>query len=504
MSRTVLPDADPRPAAPAAPAALAEPVAPADAAQASAPAAPARRRGLILAVLAAVAFMAQLDLFIVNVAVPEIGHSFPGSTLSSLSWVLNAYAIVFAALLVPAGRLADHYGRRRFLLIGLVVFTAASALCAVAPGLPVLVLARAVQAAGAAMIVPTSLGLLLPSFPKERHSMVVGVWAGVAAVAASAGPPLGGLLVAVDWRWIFLVNLPIGLATVLIGRRALPEIRAEHGARLPDAASSVSLLAAIALLTLTAVQAPQWGWGSGRTILLGVVTLAAIGFTVRRIIVHPHALIEAGLFRNRQFTVATVALFLFFLAFAAWLLMTVLFFQNVWHYDALKAGLAISPGPLAAAAFAVNSGRIAARFGRRIPAVVGPLLLVAATVYWLAVVPAHPAYAADFLPGMIVAGAGSGLTQAPLFAAAGTLPPDRATTGSAVLNMSRQVGSALGVAALVTLLSGSDPDTLAVFHRGWVFVGATALATALVSLVGIRPHTSAAGPVAASPAAAES
>jgi EmrB/QacA subfamily drug resistance transporter len=450
-----------------------------------------RRRWWILAVLAAVAFMAQLDLFIVNVAIPAIGHGFPGSTLSSLSWVLNAYAIVFAALLVPAGRLADHYGRRRFLLGGLLIFTIASALCAIAPSLPVLVLARAVQAVGAAMIVPTSLGLLLPSFPKERHSMVVGVWAGVAAVAASAGPPLGGVLVALDWRWIFLVNIPIGVATLVLGRAVLPEIRASQGAKLPDAVSSLSLLAAIALLTLTAVQAPQWGWTSGRTIGLGLVTLAVIVVTVRRTITRPHALIEAGLFRSRQFTVASVALFLFFLGFAAWLLMTVLFFQNVWHYDALRTGVAIIPGPVASAVFAINGGRIAGLLGRRIPAVAGPLLLAAAAVFWIALTPAHPDYLTGFLPGMLLGGAGAGLTQAPLFAAAGTLPPDRATTGSAVLNMSRQVGSALGIAALVTLLAGAQPSTLEAFHRGWLFVALTSVAAALVSLLGYRARSAA-------------
>src|SRR6201994_3903974 len=176
-------------------------------------------RWRIMAVLAAVAFMAQLDLFIVNIAVPAIGHSFGGS-LSGLSWVLNAYAIVFAALLVPAGRLADHFGRRRFLLVGVTVFTLASAACAGAPSLGVLVAARALQAVGAALIVPTSLGLLYPAFPKRQHAPVVGLWAGVAAVAATAGPPVGGLLVELSWRWIFLINVPIGVVTLLAGLRA--------------------------------------------------------------------------------------------------------------------------------------------------------------------------------------------------------------------------------------------------------------------------------------------
>src|ERR1700744_3213813 len=144
-------------------------------------------RWRILAVLGAVAFMAQLDLFIVNIAVPAIGRSFGGS-LTCLSWVLNADAIVFAALLVPAGRLADHFGRRRYLLAGVLIFTLASAACAVAPGLAFLVGARVVPAAGAALIVPTSLGLLFPAFPGRQHAMVVGVWSAIAATAATAGP----------------------------------------------------------------------------------------------------------------------------------------------------------------------------------------------------------------------------------------------------------------------------------------------------------------------------
>ena len=151
-----------------------------------------------MTVLGAVSFMAQLDFFIVNVALDGIGKSFPGSTPSALSWILNAYAVVFAAVLVAAGRFADRYGRKKILLLGVALFTLASGFAAVAPNLGILILARAVQAIGAAMIVPTSLGLLYPSFPKHQHTLVVGLWAGVAAVAAAAGPPVGGLLVSVD------------------------------------------------------------------------------------------------------------------------------------------------------------------------------------------------------------------------------------------------------------------------------------------------------------------
>jgi EmrB/QacA subfamily drug resistance transporter len=426
------------------------------------------RRWVILSVLAAVAFMAQLDLFIVNIAIPAMAHSFGGSSLSGLSWVLNAYAIVFAALLVPAGRLADHYGRRRFLLVGVLVFTLASVICALAPSLDVLVAGRVIQAAGAAAIVPASLGLLLPVFPGRHHNLVVGVWAGVAAVAASSGAPLGGLLVAVSWRWIFIVNVPIGLFTVLLGTRVLPEIRSRVNARLPDPASVVALLAAVTFLIFGTVEGPRWGWSSIEVIGLLAAAALAAAVTVRHSLRNPNALIEPSLFASREFSTAAVGLFLFYIAFAVFLLVTVLFLQDLWHYSALRAGLAIAPGPLVAAVFAVNSGRITGRFGRTASATTGALLIVGSAVFWLVAAPAHPAYLTGFLPGLLLGGAGAGLAQAPLFAAASTLPADRTTTGSAVLNMSRQVGSAVGVAVLVALLASQTPDALALFQRGWV------------------------------------
>jgi EmrB/QacA subfamily drug resistance transporter len=443
------------------------------------------RRWWILTVLAAVAFMAQLDLFVVNIAVPSIGSSFGGAGLSSVSWVLNGYAIVFAALLVPAGRLADHFGRRRFLLIGVVTFTLASVLCAIAPSLGILVAGRAIQAVGAALIVPTSLGLLLPAFAARQHTLVVGIWAGVAAVAASSGPPVGGLLVGLSWRWIFLINLPIGLATFLVGRHVLPEVRAHRRSALPDPISAFSLLATITLLILATVQGPSWGWSSASTIGLLVAAGLAGVVTVVRTIRQPNAVIEAALFRSREFTAATIALLLFFIAFAVWLLITVLFLQDLWGYSAVRAGLAISPGPLTAAVFAVNNGRITARIGRVAPAVMGALLVGASAVYLLIAARAHPAYAADFLPALFLGGAGAGLAQAPLFSAASRLPTDRVTTGSAVLNMSRQVGSALGVAALVVVLASPHPEALALYRRGWI-LEIVAAASAAIALVVLR------------------
>jgi EmrB/QacA subfamily drug resistance transporter len=402
------------------------------------------------------------------VALPVIGRSYAGSSLSGLSWVLNAYAIIFAALLVPAGRLADHFGRRRFLLVGVAVFTLASAACAAAPTLGVLVAARAVQAVGAALIVPTSLGLLYPAFAKRQHAMVVGIWAGVAAVAGTAGPPIGGLLVGVSWRWIFLINVPIGVVTLLGGLRVLPEVRAVAGSRLPDWLSAVLVLASVTLLVLGTVQGPAWGWGSGKTIALLAVAVVVLCLTVLRTLRHPHALIERDLFTSRPFTGASIALFMFFIGFAIFLLSVVLFLQGEWHYSVVRSGLAIAPGPATAAVFAVSAGPVRARFGRVLPAVTGTLCMAVAAGSWVLFTGAAPDYAAAFLPGLLVMGVSAGLTQAPLFAAAGTLPPDRATTGSAVLNMARQVGSAVGVAVVVVILGTGAAHTVADFHHVWV------------------------------------
>ena len=455
----------------------------------------APRQWLVLVVLCAVAFMAQLDLFIVNVALPAMGRSFPGQGLGGLSWVLNAYAIVFAAVLVPAGRLADHFGRRRFLLAGVVVFTLASVLCALSPSLVVLVAARAVQAVGAAMIVPTSLGLLLSAFPQRQHNLVVGIWAGTAAIAGSSGPTIGGLLVQASWRWVFLINVPIGLAVLIAGRAVLPEVRSHAGARLPDPLSTLTLLAAITLLTLGTVQGSAWGWTSGKEAVVAVAFVAMAVVTLRRTFTHRSPLVEPDLFRSRSFTAAAIALLLFYIMFAAWLLGTVLFLENAWHYSTLRAGLAIAPGPATAAVFALNSGRLSARFGRRSLAVAGPLFFAAAAVFWLLAATARPDYLTGFLPGLILCGTSAGLTQAPLFASTSTLPAHRATTGSAVLNMARQVGSALGVAIVVALYASASPHTLAAFRRGWIFMAVTVLLASLASLV-VRTRPDSAATVA--------
>ena len=240
------------------------------------------RRWAILGLLLTIAFVAQLNFFVVNVALVPISADFGGANLSAVSWVLNVYAVVFASMLVPAGRIADLRGRKEVLLIGIAVFTLASLICSLAPTLAVLVAARAAQAVGAAMIVPTSLGLLYPSFPPRQHTMVVGFWSGVSAVASPCGPLLGGLIASVSWRWIFIINVPTGVLAVVAGALLLPKVHQPVGSRLPDGLSVTSLLTAVGLLVLATVQGPVWGWDDGRVVGLFAAAALAGAVTVQR------------------------------------------------------------------------------------------------------------------------------------------------------------------------------------------------------------------------------
>src|SRR4051794_28031062 len=206
-------------------------------------------RARVASIVSVGVFVASLDLFIVNIAFPDIQSDFHGTSLASLSWILNAYAIVFAALLVPAGRWADRAGRKRAFLLGLAIFTASSAACAAAPSVGALIAARVAQAGGAALLMPTSLALLLPEFPAERRQVAVGIWAAVGGAAAAAGPLAGGLLTQASWRWVFLVNVPIGLVAIVAGLRTLREIREPATAR-GDILGAVLLTGAVASLTL--------------------------------------------------------------------------------------------------------------------------------------------------------------------------------------------------------------------------------------------------------------
>ena len=452
------------------------------------PARPASPPQILLIVCAGVV-LASLDLFIVNVALPAIARDFHGAGLSELSWVLNGYAIVYASLLVLFGRLADRYRRDLGFLAGVALFTAASAMCAAATGVAMLVVFRLIQAAGAALLTPTSLGLVLASYPAERRSGAVRAWTATGGLAAALGPVAGGLLVTASWRWVFLVNVPIGLAALAVGWRKLPHI-AGHPTPRPDASGALLITGGVGLLSFGLVKGGDWGWGSAATAGVLAASLVLLGLFVLHCARHHNPLIEPGLFRSRQFTGASTVALLFSGAFGAMLLSVVLWAQNDWGWSALRAGLAIAPGPLMVPLFSfLVAGRLIARFGPTVVVTLGSAVFAAGLAWWAVAIGLVPDYPGGMLPGMLLTGAGVGLTLPTLMAtAASALPPRSFATGSAAVNMIRQIGLAIGVALLIAVLGApaSPAARLAAFRHGWWMAAGLAAAGLLPAAALLR------------------
>ena len=439
----------------------------------------------VLAVSAAAVYVVFLDATIVNIAFPAISADFHDVTRSGLSWILNAYAVVFGALLVTAGGLADDYGRKRVFLIGLVVFAAASALCGIAPSVPLLVAARAIQAIGGALLVPASLALLLPEFPLAKRATAVGLWGAVGAVAAATGPSIGALLVeGPGWRWVFYVNLPFCAAALWFGRRILRE--STGGARTkPDLIGVALVTAVFGLLSLGIVQGQPWGWSSARTLacFAGAAVLAPL--LVVRGSRHPHPALPVKLFKVRSFSVATVGTLLFGTAFFGQILCNVLFLNGVWHYSILRTAVAILPSPLLAAVVAPFAGRLADRYGYRAVIAPGAALFALGSAFYVLNITATPHYLTHFLPGAILVGISIGAAFSTLGAASSqALPPEQFGAGSAVSATARQLGAVLGVAILVAVLGTPSPaEAVDAFHRSWTVTAGVAAACAAVALM---------------------
>ena len=440
---------------------------------------------LVLFIVCAGVAMASLDLFIVNVALPQMAKDFGAHGLGGLSWVLNAYAIVYAALLVLFGRLADRYRRDRGFLVGVAAFTAASAACAAATSLPMLIAFRVLQAAGAALLTPTSLGLILASFPAERRHSAVRTWTAVGGFAAALGPAVGGVLVEASWRWVFLVNVPIGLAALVAGWRLLPNVPG-HPIRRPDALGALLITTGVAALALGLVEGGSWGWGDPRTIGVLALSVAGLGLFAAHTARSSNPLVDRALFKVRPFTGASAVAVVFSMAFGAMLLSRVLWAQDVWHWSALATGFSIVPGPIMVPFFSfLIAGRLIARFGPAFVIAAGSTLFAAGMAWMALAAGLHPDYVRDVLGGMILSGAGVGLTLPTLMGtAAGSLPPSAFATGSAVVNMLRQVGLAIGVAVFIAVLGSpaSPAATLAAYQRSWIVTGAIAMASAVVAL----------------------
>jgi EmrB/QacA subfamily drug resistance transporter len=434
----------------------------------------------VLFIVCAGVVLASLDLFIVNVALPQIARDFGSSNLGQLSWVLNGYAIVYASLLVFFGRLADRYRRDRGFLLGVAVFTAASAACAASTSVGMLISFRLVQAAGAALLTPTSLGLVLASYEPGRRPGAVRAWTATGGLSAALGPVVGGLLVAASWRWVFLVNVPIGIAALVVGWRRLPHVPG-HQTERPDPLGVVLATGGVGLLTFGIVKGSDWGWGSA--LIEGTLAGAAvlIGLFVLHCLQSRNPLIHPSLFRARAFTGASLVALFFSVSFGAMLLSIVLWEQGVWGWSALRTGLAIAPGPIMVPLMSfVVAGRLIARYGPAWVIALGSVAFGAGVAWWALAIGIQPNYASDVLGGMLLTGIGVGLTLPTMMStASSSLPPQSFATGSAVVNMIRQTGLALGVAVLVAVLGTTTHHgltELSAFRHAWWVTAAFAFA----------------------------
>ncbi|MEU2034519.1 MFS transporter [Nocardia amamiensis] len=452
---------------------------------------PAADFRVVLAIVSVGVLLSSLDLFIVNVALPDMAADFAGAELAGLSWVLNAYAIVFAALLVPAGRLGDRSSIRTTFLLGLAVFVIGSALCSTAWDVGSLVAFRVIQAVGGALLTPASLGLVLAASPPQRRAAAVRLWVAFGGLGAALGPVLGGVLVEFGWRWVFLVNVPIGLVAVVVGLRMLPDPPGDGG-RLPDLVGATLLVGAIASLVLGLVKGEDWGWSAaGVLAAFAAAALLTVAFVVSSAR-HHSPVVDPALLRAANFALMTGNAVFFNVAFGAMLLSVVLWAQNVWGWSALRTGLAIAPGPLMVPVVAVLAGRLIGRIGAGPVIAAGGIIFGAAMLWWAQAITLQPDYVGGLLGGMVVSGIGVGLTLPTAFAAGTSgLPPQRFATGSAVLSMARQIGLAVGVAVLVAVLgSPAGPEaTLDAFQRAWYVTAAVAVLAGLVGMAARMPQS---------------
>ncbi|WP_371644490.1 MFS transporter [Streptomyces mirabilis] len=442
-----------------------------------------RKARLAFFVISAGFFLAQLDTLIVNVALPTINRDFHGSTLSGLSWTLNGYAIVLAALMVPAGRWADRIGRKNVFLIGVTLFTVASLLCGVATNVPFLVVARVLQAMGAAALVPTSLGLLLAAAPPEGRAKAVSAWAAIGGSAPAFGSLVGGVLLQADWRWLFLINLPVGIFAVVAGLRALPTEEKPEQGPFPDVFGAALLMISISAITLALVKAPEWSASR----ITGLLVLAAVvlAWFVLRCTRHQNPLVDLALLRVPAFTMANISALLYSISFAALVFSFMQWCQDVWGWSGVRTGLAMLPGLALVPIAARLAAPVVKAIGAASAVAAGCAAMTVGVVWWIATAELHPQYVQVLLPGVLLFGAGSALAITALMnAATAGLPPTALATGSAIVNMVRQLGMALGVSLFIALLGtpGTPDAARTAFERGWILTAAAGGVAATVSL----------------------
>ena len=404
--------------------------------------------------LAAVAFglfMIMLDNTIVNVALPSIQRSLHMS-ISSLEWIVTAYALTFAALLITGGKLGDLYGRRRMFMAGLVIFTAASLACGLAPSAGFLIGARAVQGVGAALMNPATLSIISATFPPKERGQAIGIWAGVSALALAIGPLLGGLIVDnINWHWIFYVNVPVGVVGLLVSRMVIKESRDTSHEQSIDLPGLVTSGAALLALSYALIEGNRHGWGSPEIVGLfaGAAVLLAVFIWLE--LRQRLPMLDLALFRIGAFTGANIVAMLVSLGMFGVFFFISLYVQNVLGYSPTKAGAIFLPMTVLIIVVAPIAGKLSDRVGSRWLMGAGMGILGVSLLLYQRI-GVHSSFV-SLLPQLLLGGVGMALTMSPMTSAAmGAVPIDKAGVGSGVLNSFRQMGGSLGIALMGAIL----------------------------------------------------
>ncbi|MFE9388487.1 MFS transporter [Streptomyces sp. NPDC006784] len=455
--------------------------------------------------------MGFLDATVVNVALPVIGRDI-GAGVSDLQWVLDSYLLTLAALILLGGSLADRYGRRRVFTLGVVCFMIPSVLCALAPTAGILILARALQGVGAALLTPGSLAIIQSTYRSADRPAAIGAWSALTGVASALGPIVGGYLIdAFSWRWIFLINVPIGLLVIAVTARRVPESRDPAATGRLDVSGAGLATLGLGGVTYALIEGPRGespGWLTAAALVLGLAALAGFAHTERHA---PSPMLPPGVFTAPQFLSANAVTFVVYSALGGVFFLLVVFLQTSLGYTPLYAGAASLPVTLLMLALSSRAGALAQRIGPRIPLTVGPMLLAAGMLLMLRIEVGETGvsgYSASVLPAVLVFGLGLATTVAPVTATAlAAAPAEQSGVASGVNNAVSRVAQLAAVAALPVLagISGSDfqdPRALAAgFRNAMLITAGLAVAGGLLAFATIRRDVLA--PPSAPEAAAE-
>ena len=454
-----------------------------------------RRKWWTLAAVSFGLFMIMLDNTVVNVALPSI-QSDIGADLSELQWIVTGYALSFAALMLIGGKLADAYGRRLIFVVGIVVFTAASLWCGLADSGNMLIVARVVQGIGAALMNPATLSIITATFPPRQRGMAIGIWVGVSAMALAIGPLVGGILTQqINWSWIFFINVPVGIAGIIVARFAIDESRDESEEQRLDLPGLISSGVGLFALTYGLIEANNYGWTSGRIIASFVVAVVSLAIFVLLELRQRLPMLDLSLFKNSTFAGANVVMLLVALAMFGVFFFNSLYLGRILHYSPIQTGATFLPMTVLIVFVAPLAGRFSDKIGSRWLMGAGLVLLSLSLLAFSTLDETSTFW--DIVPGLLLGGVGMSLAMTPTTAAAmGSVPVDKAGVGSAVLNSMRQVGGSLGIALMGAIVAHSihvaptSPEAPAQFidgyHNALHVAAAIAIVGAAVAVLTVR------------------